>query len=455
MSAEGDRGTGQPVSRSRRVHVLCVDDEPDLVELTSTFLEQESDRIVTTATTSVDDALDHLASAPVDCIVSDYQMPGQDGLTFLDAVRAEYGDLPFVLFTGKGSEEIASEAISRGVTDYLQKSQGADQYTVLANRVQNAVRGHRSEKRAENYLEATPDAIVIVDPDGRIRQVNERTESLFGYDRSTLVGERVELLIPERFRETYDTYHQEYVESPSRRVLGADYDLVGRRRDETEFPIDVTLSSMSVDGHVEVIVSVRDATVRHEHERALAELNRINRTIRETTSGVIAASTREEVEQSVCTTLAESEPYLFAWVGRVGDEREVLPTAWAGIEEGYLDSIIVTTDETPTGQGPGGRAARLHEPQAMQNVNEDPTFEPWREEAGKRGFESVASIPILHDDTCYGLVNVYADRPEAFDERELSVLADLGRTTGHAIHCLELADRLDRAGDAPEESPLR
>ncbi|WP_435365241.1 response regulator [Haloarchaeobius sp. DYHT-AS-18] len=443
MSADGDRGAEQSVDQSRRIHVLCVDDEPDLVELTSTFLEQESDRIVTTAATSVDDALDHLASAPVDCIVSDYQMPGRDGLAFLDAVRAEYGELPFVLFTGKGSEEIASEAISRGVTDYLQKSRGADQYTVLANRIQNAVRGHRSEKRAENYLEASPDAIVIVDAEGAIRRVNEQAESLFGYDRSDLAGEPVEVLIPEQFRETYDTYHQEYVESPSRRVLGADYDLVGRRRDDTEFPIDVTLSPMSVDGHVEVVVAVRDATVRHEHERALAELNRINRTIRETSAGVIAATTREEVEQSVCTTLADSEPYLFAWIGRVTDEVEILPTAWAGIEAGYLDAIIVTTDETPTGQGPGGRAARLHEPQAMQNVNEDPTFEPWREEAGKRGFESVASIPILHEDTCYGLLNVYADRPDAFDERELDVLADLGRTTGHAIHCLELADRVE------------
>lgn len=65
-------------------------------------------------------------------------MPGMNGIEFLESVRAIDEDLPFILFTGKGSEEVASEAISAGVTDYLQKQSGTDQYTILANRITNA-----------------------------------------------------------------------------------------------------------------------------------------------------------------------------------------------------------------------------------------------------------------------------------------------------------------------------
>ncbi len=128
--------------------VLVVDDEPDVVELTASMLESESARITTATATSASDGLDHLSSRDVDCVVSDFDMPETNGLEFLDAVREAHPALPFILFTGKGSEEIASEAIARGVSDYLQKDIGSDQYTLLANRVHNAVSQYRAERQA-------------------------------------------------------------------------------------------------------------------------------------------------------------------------------------------------------------------------------------------------------------------------------------------------------------------
>ena len=132
------------------IRVLHVDDEPDFAELTVELLELEDDRFETVTETSASDGLDRLADEDIDCIVSDYEMRGMDGLKFLDALRENYPDLPFILFTGQGSEQIASNALSAGVTEYLQKRGGSEQYKLLANRIENAVESYRAQKRVSD-----------------------------------------------------------------------------------------------------------------------------------------------------------------------------------------------------------------------------------------------------------------------------------------------------------------
>ncbi len=110
-------------------------------------LKNENDRLRVETASNAENALERLESSTFDCVVSDYDMPERDGLDFLEALREDAPDLPFILFTGEGSEEVASDAISAGVTDYLQKEQGTGQYTVLANRVQNAVEARQSATR--------------------------------------------------------------------------------------------------------------------------------------------------------------------------------------------------------------------------------------------------------------------------------------------------------------------
>ena len=131
---------------SDTIRVLHVDDEPDFAEVAATFIERVDDRLTVATESNVAEGLERLSQIPFDCIVSDHDMPGRSGIDFLEAVRHKYPDLPFILYTGKGSEEIASDAISAGVTDYLQKEGGTDQYTVLANRIVNASEAYRAER---------------------------------------------------------------------------------------------------------------------------------------------------------------------------------------------------------------------------------------------------------------------------------------------------------------------
>jgi len=128
------------------VRVLFVDDEPGCAEMATTFLERADNRLVASAETDPTNVLGRLDAGEFHCVVSDYAMPGVDGLELLAAVRDNYPDLPFVLFTAKGNEGVASEAISAGVTDYVRKEAGTDQYADLAADVVDLVQ--RRDERA-------------------------------------------------------------------------------------------------------------------------------------------------------------------------------------------------------------------------------------------------------------------------------------------------------------------
>jgi PAS domain S-box-containing protein len=121
--------------------------------LTATYLKREDERFAIETATSAAEGLNQLRGDEFDCIVSDYEMPGQNGIELLETVRKDYSDLPFVLYTGKGSEEVASDAISKGVTDYLQKGTGTEQYELLANRIINAVRAWRATQEVARHKE--------------------------------------------------------------------------------------------------------------------------------------------------------------------------------------------------------------------------------------------------------------------------------------------------------------
>ncbi|WP_084156937.1 PAS domain-containing response regulator [Haladaptatus cibarius] len=182
--------------------VLLVDDEPDLANMTSLFLQREHDAIETRTETNPVDALSRLETERFDCVISDYDMPEMNGLELLSAIRDSHSELPFVLFTGKGSEEIASEAISAGVTGYLQKETGTDQYTVLANVVENAVEKYRAERAlreeqafTESALNSLSDIFYAVDSDYEFLRWNDTIGDETGYSDDDIAEMRLTDLV--------------------------------------------------------------------------------------------------------------------------------------------------------------------------------------------------------------------------------------------------------------------
>jgi len=191
------------------IRVLHVDDEPDVATLTAEYLERESDRMEVVTATGASEALD-LLDEEVDCVISDQEMPEMTGIELLERVRDRFPDLPFVLFTGQGSEEVASRAISAGVTDYLQKETGTDQYTILANRVANAVNQYRAqqavadnERRLRKVIDQIPHPVFVIDADERYLLSNEAHATSHGCKISEVEGEYATDILEESFYEAF------------------------------------------------------------------------------------------------------------------------------------------------------------------------------------------------------------------------------------------------------------
>jgi len=263
------------------IRVLHVDDDPDFADLTATFLEREDDRLEIETVTSADAGTSRLAQERFDCIVSDYDMPGKNGIDFLEAVREENPDIPFILYTGKGSETVASDAISAGVTDYLQKGSGSDQYTILANRITNAVTARRAEadadqtrQRLRQILKTVPACIVRLNREGEFIFANERAMEVLGLERSD-VTERT-YNDPEWKIRDLDGEPIPDEKLPFRKVRDSGEPLYGVRH-TIEWP-DGTRKILLVngtplfddDGNVEYVVfALSDITDHVEHETRL------------------------------------------------------------------------------------------------------------------------------------------------------------------------------------------
>ena len=205
----------------------------------------------------------------------------------------------------------------------------------------------------------------------------------------------------------------------------------------------------------------------HKSTAELRLSNRALHTLSACGNAMIRANSEEELLNEVCSIMVGIGGYRLAWIGYAQNDTEktVLPMAQAGFEDGYLDTIQLSwSEDDKRGRGPTGTAIRTGAPSIIRDVLNDARYEPWRDEAHKRGFASTIALPLRHGENSFGCLSIYAAERDAFDREEVRLLTELSEDLAYGITTLrtrterewaeqELSDSEERWRSLTENSP--
>jgi PAS domain S-box-containing protein len=261
-------------------------------------------------------------------------------------------------------------------------------------------------------IESAPDGILMVDGQGEIELVNRQAEAMFGYSAEELLGRTVEILVPDALRERHEGHRAEYLAHPRLRPMGAGLDLHGRRKDGSEFPVEIRLAPVSSKGETHVLSLISDVTELRRNEERLRSYAERLATLAEIQHAILTATSVEEIASAAVTRLRTALDVARATVTLLDAER---------------DEYVVFASDSDTGPDEGRRGIRgparlLGDPEALRrreiNVTEDlaeirdppPNIAVLLAE----GMRSALSIPLVADDELLGTINLF--RRTAYSE---------------------------------------
>ena len=317
------------------ISVLYVDDESGLLDICKLFLEKTKEFSVTTAT-SAQAALDLLKTNGIQAVVSDYKMPGMNGIELLKEVRANDKNIPFIMFTGKGREEIAVEAFENGADFYLQKG-GAPkpQYAELMHKIKAAV-GHR-----------------------------------------------------------------------------------------------------------------------HADEQ-VTTLNRLYSVLSATNKAIVRIHNKQELLNEICRIAVHNGGFVMAWAGFVNEKnRRIKPAAAAGNNQGFIDMISLSVDDTTGRPGPTSMAFRERKFNICNDIESDPRMAPWRKAARERGYRSIAAFPFSLNTKNAGVITFYSSEPGFFNDQNIRLLDEQSGDISYALETLDHEEQRVAADSELKRSELR
>ena len=326
-----------------------------------------------------------------------------------------------------------------------------NQHEILFNVNQNL---HNNQEKFSKAFNANPAAMTLSDEKGKFVDVNESYVKLTGYSKDELIGHTsAELNIMGS-----EKLNQHMNESQEVGAIN-DMELEIRTKSGEKRIITYSRELIQLNNKINFITFSYDITKRKNAEEKLKEtfktVSQLNRTLvalRNSSFAMMHAVDEDYYLDEVCRIIVEDCGHSMVWIGLNEEKsKKVIPVAYAGFEEDYLKSLNITWDDTYFGQGPTGTAIRTGKPYICENMQIDPQFKPWREEAIKRGYASSIVFPLSLDDKVFGALNIYSKETSPFSKDEMKLLNELANDISYGITFLRLRNAHTEAEKALRE----
>lgn len=328
------------------------------------------------------------------------------------------------VFDGVG-KHIGRRASNRDVTERLQAEKALNQF--------------------KQTLDQTLDSIFMFrDDDYRFIYVNQGAIKQVGYTHDELLE-----MTPLDIKPEYTLEHFQKMVQPLRDGTqpSLSFQTVHRHKDGHDIPVEIFLQLVRKERAAPRFMAiVRDITLRKSNEARIERLSSAYRLLSRVNEAIVRAQDRNELFAAICSAAIESELFRFVWIGLLDEKRSlVMPVAYAGVEEGYTGKLNIRLADEHTGNGPMGRAIRGTCHVVCQDIENDPTMVPWRDEAIKRGYSASGVFPIQEAGSVVGGINVYSSEAHFFTQDIIRLMLELAADVSFALDVFAEKKRREQA----------
>ncbi|MBD2298575.1 response regulator [Nostoc sp. FACHB-190] len=438
--------------------ILAVDDDPKILALLQTLLTPWGLQVI-----GLDDPRrfwETLETVKPDMLILDVEMPHSNGIELCQVVRndSHWSELPILFLTVHSEADIVNQVYSVGADDFVSKPiVGPELVTRIVNRlerIQLLKRMGQTQQQPSQETEALsspisnfaadwrtifegePECVKVVGADGTILEINAAGLAVIeAKSKAKVIGKSVYSLITPEYQAAFRQLHESVCQGNKGALQFEMITYQGQRRWMETHAVPL---QNKTDGKFVQLAITRDIT---HYKQVETEIRRINRTLQTLSScNQIIVRTPNELEllQKICQIIVEVGGYRLAWVGFAENDREknILPVAQAGYDDGYLQTLQLTWSNTVRGQGPTGTAIRTGKTCIIQNILTDPKYEVWRCQAEERGYGAAIALPLKTENQTFGALNIYAAEANAFDDDEVQLLKKLAEDLTYGIVAL-------------------
>jgi len=291
-----------------------------------------------------------------------------------------------------------------------------------------------SEEKFRDMANLLPQVVFELDLEGTITYVNQQTFNIFGYDFNELIGKNSLMVhIPEDRTRVVDNLKLKYTAS----IEDREYAML--RKDGSTFPALIYTNVIYKEGQPTGIRGiVINITEQKTAEEKLSHAARLYSLLSQINQAIVRTECLDELFQTICQVAIQYGRFRMAWIGLPYDDDDIVkPVAFAGFEDGYLNEISVIRELGVKSKGPVSTAYRDGNVITSSDISTDVNMLLWRDEAIKRGYKSMASVPLKRRDKILATLNLYASEKDFFSIQELKLLQEIGEDISFAINALE------------------